>query len=737
MSPQWPGSLFCVLFLLLGTGCGPRAGPTPPSTSHAGRSPAEERFHSRMVARLKQAEERAQREDPYFQRQSLLDTERVLAATDSSTPPQVLAQLYLTRARDLRRFGDDQSALQALAEVRRIEQSAQIQRSEPFLDFEEGLTWLRAAEQENCLHCEDGTSCLLPITSAGIHRKQEYSRQAAICFNRYLEQAPDDLSIAWLLNIASMTAGDFPTTVPPGFRLPEDAFRDSGHDQHFTSISSSVGLAAADCGGGAVAEDFDGDGWIDLMTSSWEPGGQIRLYQNQADGTFKDVTESSGLLGITGGINLIPGDYDNDGKVDVFVARGAWLGENGRIPNSLLHNLGEFQFTDVAMKLGVGVDELPSCTAAWSDIDLDGDLDLFVGNEGPPSRLYLNVGSAGFHEIGASAGVQNGRFTKAASWGDYDNDGLPDLYVSNLNSPNRLYRNNGNLTFSDVAPALGVTEPMAGFPAWFWDVNNDGHLDIFAAAYDVSLTTVAQQYLTGSHDGETARLYLADGNGGFTESAAAWGLTFAEQPMGANFGDINNDGFLDFLLGTGYPEYEALMPNLMYLNERGQGFRNITFSAGLGHLQKGHGVAFADFDNDGDQDIFIEMGGALPGDIFQNLLFENPGTENHWIRLRLQGTDANRNGIGARVRIVTRQHDGTQHTSHVLVSTGGAFGANPAAQHVGLRDASRIEELEIRWPSSETAQLFRELPIDCELTLTEGSVQYSRRSLQSVRFPRH
>ena len=689
-----------------------------------------------MVLRLRQLEEIAQVSDPYFQRKSLQSAELTLASTDHNTPPQVLAQLYLTKARDLRRFGQDQQALQALAEVRRIEQTARIQRSDPFLDFEEGLTWLRAAEQENCLHCEDGATCLLPITSAGIHSKQEFSRQAAVCFNRYLEQDPDDLSIAWLLNIAAMTAGDYPSTVPPQFRLPDDAFHDSDDTQRFSNVSSFVGLDIANCGGGAVAEDFDGDGWTDLMTSTWEPGGQIRIYRNQGDGTFRDVTESSGLLGITGGINLISGDYDNDGKMDVFVARGAWLGENGRIPNSLLHNLGGFQFTDVAMKLGIGTDELPSCTAAWADIDLDGDLDLFVGNEGPPSRLYLNVGAPGFREIGASAGVENERFTKAVSWGDYDNDGLPDLYVSNLNSPNRLYRNNGNLTFTDVAADLGVTEPSASFPAWFWDVNNDGNLDIFAAAYDVSLETVAQQYLLGSHNGETPRLYLGDGNGGFAESAAQWGLTFAEQPMGSNFGDINNDGFSDFLLGTGYPEYEALMPNLMFLNDKGQSFRNVTFSAGLGHLQKGHGTAFADFDNDGDQDIFIEMGGALPGDIFQNLLFENPGTENHWVRIRLQGTSSNRHGIGARLRIVTRQHDGTQKTSHHLVSTGGAFGANPVTQHIGVLAAEQIEEIEVRWPTAGNPQRFQGLPINCELTLIEGSADYSRRDLQPVRFPR-
>ena len=150
-------------------------------------------------------------------------------------------------------------------------------------------------------------------------------------------------------------------------------------------------------------------------------------------------------------------------------------------------------------------------------------------------------------------------------------------------------------------------------------------------------------------------LYQGIGNGQFTEVAAEKNLRRVTQPMGCNFGDLNNDGFLDFYLGTGFPEYESVVPNLMFLNDRGDRFLDVTTSGGFGHLQKGHGVAFADLDNDGDQDVFQELGGWYAGDGYGNALFENPGFGNRWITIQLVGTRSNRSAIGARIRIDLRR----------------------------------------------------------------------------------
>jgi hypothetical protein len=193
----------------------------------------------------------------------------------------------------------------------------------------------------------------------------------------------------------------------------------------------------------------------------------------------------------------------------------------------------------------------------------------------------------------------------------------------------------------------------------------------------------------------------------------------ATMPMGSNFGDINYDGFPDFYLGTGRPNYRAFVPNMLYLNQAGERFVDITTAANVGHLQKGHGVAFADFDHDGDQDIFIQMGGALPGDAFHNALFENPGFGNRWIVIRLEGVQSNRSAIGARIR-VDFVEAGKNRSVFKWVGSGGSFGANPLRQEIGLGRAERIDKLEVYWPMTDTRQVFENLPVNQALVIVEG-----------------
>ena len=186
---------------------------------------------------------------------------------------------------------------------------------------------------------------------------------------------------------------------------------------------------------------------------------------------------------------------------------------------------------------------------------------------------------------------------------------------------------------------------------------------------------------------EPDSLYQGDGVGSFREVGFEVNLNPTTQPMGANFGDLDNDGFLDFYPGTGYPEYEGLMPNLLFRNVEGKQFVDVTTSAGVGHLQKGHGVAFADFDHDGDQDLFVELSGPYAGDVYANALFENPGFENNWLVVRLVGVESNACTIGSRIRAVISE-DGKQRSVYRWVNSGGSFGANPLRQHIGS-DAPR------------------------------------------------
>ncbi|MEM6338166.1 MAG: CRTAC1 family protein, partial [Bacteroidota bacterium] len=174
--------------------------------------------------------------------------------------------------------------------------------------------------------------------------------------------------------------------------------------------------------------------------------------------------------------------------------------------------------------------------------------------------------------------------------------------------------------------------------------------------------------------------------------------------MGSNYGDLDNDGRLDFYIGTGAPDLRAIIPNLMFRNTEA-GFEDVTMAGGFGHIQKGHAVAFADVDNDGDQDIFANIGGAVEGDVFQNALFENPGFGRGWIRFRLTGTASNRAAIGARVEIRAVDRDGNELSLHRTVRSGGSFGAGPLTVHAGLGDAERVTGVTVRWPSGTVQQL--------------------------------
>jgi hypothetical protein len=350
-----------------------------------------------------------------------------------------------------------------------------------------------------------------------------------------------------------------------------------------------------------------------------------------------------------------------------------------------------------------------------------------------PCQLFRNNGDETFTDVARQAGVVNERFSKAVLWGDYDGDAWPDLYVSNYMGPNRLYRNQGNSTFIDVAPELGMVGPRESFPIWFWDYNNDGHLDLYVAAYRARGPEVAASYLNREVDDEVlARLYRGNGKGGFDSVGKEANLVHPTAPMGSNFGDLDNDGYLDFYVGTGWPNYETLMPNLLYRNLRGERFADVTMSSGLGHLQKGHSVAFADLDNDGDQDIFEQMGGAYPGDKYFDVLYENPGFGNHWIAIQLTGVTSNRSAIGARIR-VDMVEDSKPRTIYKYVNSGGTFGANPLRQSIGLGKAEKIQQLEVFWPTSGKTQSLKEVPMDSFIRIVEGRKGFTTLSVRKLK----
>ena len=594
-----------------------------------------------------------------------------------------------------------------------------------------GVAALRLGEQENCIAHHSSESCLVPIRGEGVHHVQRGSRKAIEAFTRALEIDPTALDARWLLNLAYMTVGEYPDGVPHRFLVEPERFDSEYEVGRFRDVGIVSGANLVGLAGGGVIEDFDLDGLPDIVASSWGLTDQLRYLRNTGSGQFEDRTVQAGLEGLVGGINLNHADFDNDGYPDLLVLRGGWLGEDGRHPNSLLRNRGDGTFDDVTEAAGLLAFH-GSHSAAWGDFDNDGWLDLFVGNEewNPahphPSQLFRNQGDGTFEEVAAESGIGTLGPVKGVVWGDYDNDGWLDLYISIFGRPNRLLRNvaasGDKRTFVDVTREAGVAEPLFSFATWFWDYDNDGWQDLFVAAWDgAPLTTVVSHWLdvSGGAHAEVPRLYRNNRDGTFSNVTAEVGLDRTLLVMGANFGDLDNDGFLDLYLGTGAPDLATLMPNRMFRNAAGLRFQDVTTSGGFGHVQKGHGIAFGDIDGDGDQDVLAVMGGWYSGDAYMNALFENPGHGNRWLTVRLRGNRSNRFGVGARLRLVVRSDEGVREI-YATVSTGGSFGSSTLQQELGLGRATGIELLEVTWPASGEVQHFTEVPMDRIVLVTEG-----------------
>ncbi len=599
-----------------------------------------------------------------------------------------------------------------------------------------GICSLRRGEIENCIKCVGPSSCIFPISKEAIHTFPAGSKQAIEYFTESLKLNPNDLRVRWLLNLAYMTLGEYPEKVPRKFLIPLDTFESTVDVGHFQNVAPLIGLTSrgTNQAGGSVFDDFTGDGLPDLFTTSLDDDRGASLFVNRGDGTFEDRSEKAGLGDQVYALNVARADFDNDGNLDVILLRGAW---EKAMRMSLLRNIGNGVFEDVTISSGLN-EPIASESVAWGDYDNDGLIDLFVSGEYQQAfitkprqpgearnrcRLYHNEGHGKFVDVAATAGVADELCSKGSAWGDYDGDGRLDLFVSNINGACRLYHNEGDGKFRDVARELGVTGPDHGFACWFWDYDNDGQLDLYVNDYSSTLADFVAVSLKvpADHHSSRPRLYRNVGAKGFVEVTREVGLDRVLMPMGCNFADIDNDGFLDFYLGTGRMALEILVPNLMFKNEAGQRFHDVTMSSGTGHLQKGHGISFADWDCDGDLDFFVEAGGAVPGDRAYNLLFQNPGHGRHWLKVKLVGRQTNRAAIGAQITAVVQGADGIQRTVHRTVGNNSSFGGNSLVESIGLLDAMSVFELKVYWPTSKTTQTFRDISADQAIEITEGA----------------
>ena len=366
----------------------------------------------------------------------------------------------------------------------------------------------------------------------------------------------------------------------------------------------------------------------------------------------------------------------------------------------------------------------------WSDFDRDGFLDLFLVNgvlwDGSTCRIYRNRGDGTFQDVSDRVGLEESPAyaTIGAAIGDYDRDGDPDIFINGRGeTPNRLYRNRGNGSFEEVADEAGVAgSPHNGYVTFFLDYNNDAYPDILTTALApwqaVLEAALGQAASPGSQEihRDAPRLYRNDRNGRFTDTTLQAGLSTPMGIMGGNIADLDNDGHIDLYFGTGDPLLRRLEPSAFFWNTGDGSFQDRTRSTGLGHVGKGHGFTFADFDQDGDLDIYAPQGGFFHGDLWANPFYRNEaGNENHWLHVRLVGTRSNRFAVGAQVTLTA---GGMKQYREVAGGIG--FGSTDSYPvEFGLGALEKADALEIRWPGGETQRLERP-PVDAMIEVVEG-----------------
>ena len=546
--------------------------------------------------------------------------------------------------------------------------------------------------------------------------QEEYARADSLLHAAVVVH-PEPLELRWHLGLVQEALDRDQRALPESLRFA-DTVSQGQVGGRFNEIGAELGVDKFDGGRASAWADFDEDGDLDLAVIGHP---NLAYFRNDGE-RFADRTRAAGLILPAGGIGVQAADYDNDGDADLYATRDGWFG--GGV-NVLFQNDGRGVFADRTEESSTG-DPGSSFCAAWGDFDGDSWLDIYVANGtgatgDSTNTLYRNRGDGSFVDVALAAGVAHRGQTLSTAWGDFDGDSWPDIYACNFTEPNVLYRNKGDGTFADQTAAAGVAAAhIDGFITFVLDYDNDGALDLFVgnwSQYDVVLADRVAGTATSERDRPV--LYRNQGDGTFVDMTEAAGLARALGTMSGVPGDVDNDGWVDIYLGNGGPQMGRRDPDTLYRNQGDGTFIDATRAAGLGHLGKSHGVTFADYDRDGDLDLYTPVGGAQPGDQWRNAFYRSEGFGNHYLILALEGVKSNRDGIGAKV---------TVHADDLMqfaeVASGYSFGnSNSLELEFGLGHRRRVDRVEIVWPSGQV-DVFRDIEADQHLLLREGGEQW-------------
>jgi len=571
-----------------------------------------------------------------------------------------------------------------------------------------------AAQLERAAEGSAGNTRSTALHEAGLaaYNSGDYAKAVRLgC--QALEANPENAPARMWVWLAAQKLGGYPEEVAESFRMEVKPGWDPTALQ-YEDISVRIGLDKTAGARGIVVIDYNNDGLPDVAIGAAHGG--ISLYRNNGDGTFADVSIESGLFDCTNVFGMSSGDYNNDGFPDILVCRLGFFG--GMV--ELWRNNGDGTFTDVSNESGISCWG-PCFSCSFVDYDNDGKLDIFVcTNLGGlfdrfiQNKLFHNNGDGTFTEVAEKAGIVTRWPSIGHSWGDYNNDGYPDLFLSHAIGPPQLFRNNGNGTFTDVTVEAGLDSPTLAFGSQWCDIDDDGWLDIIQYTWAIHEDVIhSLRHGEAPPEGYPTAVYRNNRNGTFTNINRELGVNQCWGSMSGNVADINNDGYPDIVLGNGGPLMDRIEP-LVILENDGTKFHNVTFSAGLPFMGKGHGINCADLFGDGRLSILIATGGAYPGDLMTSSVFCPKERLGNYLAVKLYGTKSNRDAYGARLKLVAGGRE-----QHRVLNGGSNFGCLPLQQHFGLGKLTKAESLEIWWPSG-LRQRFENLSANQLVKITEG-----------------